>query len=124
MVKVISGVSRLLLVGVVIALMLAGCGGDWRARPGQTTTVTGPKHGTTTPASSTATSYSDHMGLPPEMGGNCPTGFPVKGTLIKVGVQPEQVYLTPDSANYASTKAEKCFKSADDAQTSQYVPLP
>ena len=119
MVKVISGVSRLLLVGVVIALVLAGCGGDWKARPGQEVTVKGPEAPSTTPANSATSTYSDHTGLAPELGGTCPAGFPVKGVIT----QDELVFLTPDSPNYASTQAYKCFKSADDAQSSQFMPL-
>ncbi len=115
--------SRLLIVGVVIALILAGCGGDWKARPGQTVTVKGPEAPSTTPANSATSTYSDHTGLAPALGGTCPAGFPVKGVITRVGVQNEQVFLTPDSPNYASTQAFKCFKSAEDAQSSQFMPL-
>ncbi len=124
MVKVISGVSRLLLIGVVLALILAGCGGDWKARPGQTVSVSGPKAPSPQPGNAMAGSYSDHMGLAPELGGACPNGFPIKGIITKVGVQTEQVYLTPENPNYASTQASKCFASADDAKSAQFAPLP
>ncbi len=123
MVKVISVVSRLLLVGVVLALILAGCGGDWKARPGQTVNVAGPKAPSPKPAAATAPSYNDHMGLAPELGGACPSGFPVKGIITKVGVQTQQVYLMPENPNYASTQAYKCFASADDAKSSQFEAL-
>lgn len=123
MVKVISGVSRLLLVGVVIALLLAGCGGDWKARPGQTVNVSGPKAPSPQPGNASVGSYNDHMGLAPELGGTCPSGFPVKGIISKVGVQTEQVYLTPENPSYASTKAYKCFASAGDAESSEFQAL-
>ncbi len=123
MVKVISGVSRLLLVGVVLALILAGCGGDWKARPGQTVEVSGPKAPSPKPGNAMAANYSNHMGLPPELGGACPAGFPIKGIITTVGVQTEQAYLTPENPNYESTKALKCFASADDAKTAEYQAL-
>lgn len=123
MVKVISSVSRLALVGVVLALILAGCGGDWQARPGQVPEVTGPIASSPRPGNEMAANYSDHMGLPPELGGTCPDGFPIKGVITTVGVQTEQVYLTPESPNYGSVEAVKCFASASDAETSFYQPL-
>lgn len=123
MVKVISGVNRLFLVGVVLALILAGCGGDWQPRPGQTVEVSGPTAASPKPGNAMAAEYSNHMGLPPELGGTCPADFPVKGHITHVGVQTEQIFVTPESANYDSVKAIKCFASAEDAQTSGYFSI-
>lgn len=115
-------ISRLLIVGVVIALVISACGGDWSVRPGQTTTISGPKPSAATtaqPAETVDLGRIQHEGTPPQVGDVCPTGYDVKGAVItRWG---PQMYVTPGTSIYDSTKPVKCFASAEDAASSGYV---
>ncbi len=118
-------ISRLLIVGVVIALVIAGCGGDWTERETQVTKVSGPLPAKSTapaqPAESLDLGRIQHEGTPPQVGNTCPTGYDIKGAInvVKFG---EQMYIMPGSSVYDSTTPQKCFASAEDAEKSGYVP--
>lgn len=119
-------ISRLLIVGVVIALVIAACGGDWTVREKQTTKVSGPLPAKSTapaqPAESLDLGRIQHEGTPPQVGNTCPTGYDIKGAanVVKFG---EQMYIMPGSSVYDSTTPQKCFASAEDAVSSGYVPF-
>jgi hypothetical protein len=116
--------SRLLIVGVVIALVIAGCGGDWTSREGQSTTVFGPLPAKSTspaqPADTLDLGRIQHEGTPPQVGNTCPTGYEIKGANVVRWA--EQMYIMPGSSIYDSTTPVKCFASAEDAASAGYVP--
>lgn len=117
-------ISRFLMVGVVIALVVAACGGDWTVREKQTTTVSGPKAAASTAPAQQADTLDlgriQHEGTPPQVGNTCPTGYDIKGAVVARFA--EQTYIMPNSSIYESTTPVKCFASADDAASAGYVP--
>ena len=116
-------ISRLLIVGVVIALVISACGGDWAVREGQTTKVSGPLPAKSTapaqPAETLDLGRIQHEGTPPQVGNTCPTGYDIKGAIVVKFA--EQMYVMPGSSIYDSTTPVKCFASAEDAESSGYV---
>jgi hypothetical protein len=122
MLRGIVGVSQLLIVGVMIGLIIAGCGGDWETRAGQTTRVAVPAGEASRPAAPAGQeSLIQHWGATPLAGGECPTGYDIKG-LVMPG-QLERVYVMPGEPAPDPATVVRCFASTEDAAGASYHPF-